>query len=120
MSSVYSEIILDHYRNPRNYGVLKQATKTAFFYNPLCGDAMKMEVIINDDIVQEVVFSGAGCAISQAAASLLTERIKGRPISSLIKLDESAILEMLKIQLSPIRLKCALLPLEVLRKILKD
>lgn len=81
---------------------------------------MRMDLVTKNDKIQKIAFSGSGCAISQAAASLLTERIKGKKISSLINLDQSAILDMLKIELSPIRLKCALLPLAILRKIIKN
>lgn len=116
--SIYQEIILDHSRNPKNYGEIKNPTKTFSLNNPLCGDQIKIDVIIQDNKIRNIAFSGQGCVISKASASLLTEYVKGKKISSLIKLDKSIILDMLGIELSPARLKCALLPLEVLRKVI--
>lgn len=115
--SLYQEIILDHYRNPRNHGTIKNPTRTAFLYNPLCGDRITIDVIVDNGTIKDIVFSGSGCVISQAAASLLTDHVKNKKISSLLNLDQSAILYMLGIKLGPVRLQCALLPLQVLRNI---
>lgn len=120
MSSVYSEIILDHYRNPRNYGTLTKPTQTFALYNPLCGDRMRMDIAIKNDTIQKIAFSGSGCAISQAAASLLTERVKGKKISHLRKMPSSVMLKLLGITLNPVRLKCALLPFEALKNIINS
>lgn len=116
MASFYKEIILDLYKNPRNYGRLKNPTNRAFLFNPLCGDKIRMELIVKKGEVKEIKFSGQGCAISQASASLLTEFSKKKKISQLKKIDEKKVLEMLGIEVGPARLKCALLPLLVLRK----
>lgn len=116
--SIYQEIILDHSRNPRNYGEIKNPTKTYSLNNSICGDKITIDVEIKNDKIKKIAFSGQGCVISKASASLLTEYAKGKKISRLIKLDKSTILDMLGIELSPLRLKCALLPLEVLRKVI--
>lgn len=118
---VYRENILDHYRNPRNFGELKNSDATHEENNPFCGDRIRMDIRISmvngqKSMVEEIRFSGEGCAISLASASMLTEAVKDKPLNDLHKLDKDAILEMLGIQLSPTRLKCALLPLEVLHK----
>ncbi|HLC94493.1 MAG TPA: SUF system NifU family Fe-S cluster assembly protein [Patescibacteria group bacterium] len=116
--SLYQEVILEHYRNPRNFGSIARATHTARMYNPLCGDDVVLTVIIKKNTLSEVAFFGEGCAISRASASLLTEYIKGKKISDLRKVNQSVILSLLGIELSPIRMQCALLPLKALHKII--
>lgn len=116
--SIYQELILDHYKNPRNFGAIKKATKSIYLDNPFCGDKIRMDVVLKSATVTEIKFSGQGCAISQASASMLTEHAKGKKVSDLQKLNKSDILKMLGIELSPNRLKCALLPLEVIQKCL--
>ena len=116
--SLYQEVILEHYRNPRNFGSIARATHTARMYNPLFGDDVVLTVIINKNTLSEVAFVGEGCAISRASASLLTEYIKGKKISDLRKVNQSVILSLLGIELSPIRMQCALLPLKALHKII--
>ena len=81
MDSVYQEQILDHFHNPRNSGTLKSATHTADAKNPACGDKLHMELFVKNDTIEDIMFSGEGCAISQAAASLLTEQIKKQKVS---------------------------------------
>lgn len=114
--SIYREIILDHYRNPRNFGRIENPTKTVSVNNPLCGDVIHLDLLVKDDVVENVKFSAEGCAISLASASLLTEHIKGKTKDSLINIDKDFIINMLGVELSPNRLKCALLSLEALRK----
>lgn len=118
-SSLYGEIIIDHYRNPRNFGALKNPTHTFSLYNPFCGDRIIMDVVIKNKMVKKIAFSGSGCAISQAASSLLTEYAHNKKISLLITLDQSIMLDMLGIELGPVRLKCALLCFETLQRICK-
>lgn len=118
-SSLYQEVILDHYRNPRNRGTLKNPTKHYTRYNPLCGDVVTIEVMVRNGVVKEIAFSASGCAISQASVSLLTEYVKNKTISDLINIDQSVILDLLGIEISPVRLKCALLPLETLQCCIK-
>jgi nitrogen fixation protein NifU and related proteins len=112
----YREYILDHYRNPRNYGKLEQPTVHADDSNPLCGDQLGIDLLIEDERVAEVRFKGRGCAISQAAASMLSEMIEGRPLEEVTRLGKDDILEALGISISPARTKCAFLSLRVLHR----
>jgi nitrogen fixation protein NifU and related proteins len=111
----YRDYILDHYRNPRNFGHLGQVDVQAEDLNPLCGDQIRMELALDDGAVKDVRFSGKGCAISQAAASMLTERVKGMKLSDIAKLSKEAVLEDVGIGISPTRMKCAMLGLRVLK-----
>lgn len=118
--TLYQETILDHYRNPRNYGTLPRATHHGTANNPMCGDKLQMDIIVKDGMIEDVRFSGAGCAISQAAASLLTEHVKHNPVSEALVLEPSKILELLGVTLSPVRMKCGLLSWETLKKTLNN
>jgi nitrogen fixation protein NifU and related proteins len=115
MDDFYRENILDHYKNPRNHGHLDNPTATAEGVNPLCGDELSVEVLVEDGIVKDIRYDGHGCAISQAAASMLSEVVKGRPVAELSDLGKDDVLDELGIPLSPIRLKCALLSVGVLK-----
>jgi nitrogen fixation NifU-like protein len=116
MDDLYREVILDHYKNPRNHGVLDPNDFTYEDENPLCGDKLRIDVRLDENqIVTEVAFSGRGCAISQASASMLTEAIHGKALAEVLKLSKDDILDMLGIELGPVRLKCALLSLKVLK-----
>lgn len=113
---MYREVILDHYKNPRNHGTLDPADFSFEDDNPLCGDRIRMDVRVGEDNkVKEVAFSGHGCAISQASASMLTEHIIGKSLDEVKQLSKDDILELLGIELGPVRLKCALLSLKVLK-----
>jgi len=115
-SDLYKEEILDHYKNPRNFGEMTNPTVSYQEDNPLCGDRLFLQLIIDGGKVTDVRFKGEGCAISTASASLMTEYIKGKTLPELEKLRGEDVLEILGIaNLSPARLKCALLPLEGLR-----
>ena len=111
----YREYILDHYKNPRNYGRLDHPDITHEEDNPLCGDVVGMDFQIKDGVIEDIRFHGRGCAISQASASLLTERLKGVALDEAKKIDKNDVLGELGIQISPARIKCALLPLKVLK-----
>ncbi len=111
----YREYILDHYKNPRNYGRLEHPDITHEEDNPLCGDVVGMDFRIKDGMIEDIRFHGRGCAISQASASLLTERLKGIALDEAKKIDKNDVLGELGIQISPARIKCALLPLKVLK-----
>jgi len=111
----YRDFILDHYRNPRNFGRLERADAQAEDLNPLCGDQIRMELELDDGIVRDVRFSGKGCAISQASASMLTERVKGMKLADVAKLSKDVVLEDVGIGISPTRMKCAMLGLRVLK-----
>lgn len=116
MDDFYKEYILDHYRNPRNFGRIENPTATAEDLNPLCGDTIRMDVAVGDDgRVTDVKFSGKGCAISQASASMLTETIKGMKLEDVARLPQDAVLENVGIGISPTRMKCAMLGLKVLK-----
>lgn len=116
MSMDYREYILDHYRNPRNYGTLEQPDAHAEDSNPLCGDQLAIDLQIEGDRVAAVRFRGRGCAISQASASMLSEMIEGQPVADVVKLGKDDILEALGIPISPARTKCAFLCLRVLHR----
>ncbi|MDQ6876370.1 MAG: SUF system NifU family Fe-S cluster assembly protein [Candidatus Dormibacteraeota bacterium] len=111
----YREYILDHYKNPRNFGRLDDPDITHEEDNPLCGDVIGMDFRVKDGVIEDVRFHGRGCAISQASASLLTERIKGLSLDQAKKIGKEDVLGELGIQISPARIKCALLSLKVLK-----
>jgi nitrogen fixation NifU-like protein len=113
--NIYQEELLDHYENPSNYGTLPNPDISHEEDNPLCGDHIRMDLIVKDDMIAEVRFSGHGCTISQAAASMLTEKIEGKSLDEIKQLTKDDILEMIGIPLGPVRLKCALLALKVLK-----
>jgi nitrogen fixation NifU-like protein len=113
MDDFYRDYILDHYRNPRNFGHLDRADASAEDLNPLCGDQIRMELSVEDGVVKDVRFSGKGCAISQASASMLTEELKGMPLEDVAKLSKDIVLENVGIGISPTRMKCAMLGLRV-------
>lgn len=116
MDDFYRDYILDHYRNPRNYGHLEQPDAQADDLNPLCGDTIHMELKIDrDGTVSDVKFVGKGCAISQASTSMLTETIKGMKLGDVARLSKDAVLENVGIGISPTRMKCAMLGLRVLK-----
>jgi nitrogen fixation NifU-like protein len=114
---LYREVILDHYKNPRGHGVIEDADAQADGLNPLCGDEISIYVAFDDDgeTIHDVKFSGRGCAISQAATSMLVDLAKGRTATELAQMPKDELLEEIGIPLTPIRLKCALLGLGVLK-----
>jgi nitrogen fixation protein NifU and related proteins len=113
MDDIYKEYILDHYRNPRNFGHLDAPTTVAEDLNPLCGDRIRFELQVDDGTVTDVRFSGRGCAISQASASMLSESLKGRKLEDVARLSKDTVLENVGIGISPARIKCATLGLKV-------
>jgi len=116
LSSVYSEIILDYYRHPRNKGTLDHPHIKAKDSNPLCGDIIEMQLELDgNDSVKDVRFNGQGCAISQASASMLTELVNGKTLDDARNISKEEILSLIGGQLSAVRLKCALLSLKVLK-----
>jgi nitrogen fixation protein NifU and related proteins len=114
---LYREVILDHYKNPRGHGVMEDADADAEGMNPLCGDEVAIYVRFGEDAdtIDEVKFAGRGCAISQAATSMLTEMVQGKKASEVAELDKDELLEEIGIPLTPIRLKCAMLGLTTLK-----
>ena len=119
MPALYSDILLDHFRHPRNYGDLTAPDISYENLNPLCGDRIRIQVRLNDSIVEEARFKGDGCAISLAAASLLNELIRGVRIDELSNVSDDRLLTALESDIKPARIACALLPLEALRAGLK-
>ena len=117
MDQLYREVILDHYKNPRGHGALEPADAYAEGQNPLCGDEVSIFVSFEDDgdTIEEVKFSGRGCAISQASTSMLMEMVQGRTATEIAELPKEDLLEEVGIPLTPVRLKCALLGLGVLK-----
>ncbi len=118
--TLYQDQILDHYRNPRNFGSLDRATHRASASNPTCGDRLQMDIAVQNGTISDVRFSGSGCAISQASASLLTEYVKGKTVEVAQGLEPKDVLKLLGVPLSPNRMKCGLLSLETLHKTLTD
>jgi nitrogen fixation NifU-like protein len=114
-SDIYKDIILDYYRNPRNFGDLQDPDVRAKDSNPLCGDIIEMQLKIHDGRVEDLRFKGKGCAISQASASMLTETVKGKTLDEIKAFGKSDVLNLLGIDPGPTRIKCALLGLKVLK-----
>jgi nitrogen fixation protein NifU and related proteins len=112
---LYREVILDHYKNPRGHGLLEDADAQAEGQNPLCGDEITVSLAFEGDVISDVGFEGRGCAISQAATSMLTELVVGRPAADVARMPKEELLEEIGIPLTPVRLKCALLGLGVLK-----
>ncbi len=138
LGELYQELILDHYRRPRNKGKLEQPTHSAALNNPLCGDEVDLELRVQDDVIRDVRFVGRGCSISQAAASMMTQVIKDRPLPEALSLaskmsammhgDEAAahdkalgdLRALVGVARFPVRVKCALLPWNALQDALKS
>lgn len=118
--SIYREEIIDHYRNPRNKGELENPDASSHDSNPLCGDVLNIKLKISDNNISDVKFTGSGCAISQSAISMLTEKLIGMDIEEANKIDRDYIVKMLGIEISPARIKCALLSLKVLKLAILD
>lgn len=115
---LYKEIILEHFNDPQNYGVLKKADIDETLVNPLCGDEIRITAKIKGQKIKAVAFTSSGCAISKAYASLFTEMIKDKKVSVVRKMEPDAVLKSLKVCLTPARLKCALLAYFALQKAL--
>ena len=121
MDDLYRDYILEHYRRPHNFGVIDEPSATFEGANPLCGDRITLMLDLDDSgHVADVAFTGRGCAISQASASLLTDTLRGRSTDDLLHLGKDDVLDLLGIEISPARLKCALLSLDTLQRALSD
>jgi nitrogen fixation NifU-like protein len=114
--NLYQQTLMDHYRYPRNRGVLHTADFNSRIHNPSCGDSISMQGCIEGTVLKRVAFEGVGCVISQAAASLLTEAVINRSVDEIMSLDSQSIQIMLGMELGPVRFRCALLPLQALQE----
>ena len=115
MDDLYREQILEHYKKPHHWGELDDADLEFEDFNPLCGDELKVQIKVRDGKVADVGFSGHGCAISQAAASMTSDEVIGMPVEDLVRLDRDFVLDLLGIDISATRMKCALLGLKVVK-----
>lgn len=115
---LYRDEILDHYKHPHNFGVLSGATNTAHGTNPSCGDSVEIYLLVKDGIIEDVRFTGEGCALSTASASILTDFIKGKMVEDIKSVSEDILLGLLG-EINPGRMKCVLLPLSALKSVLR-
>jgi nitrogen fixation protein NifU and related proteins len=113
---IYKENILDHFRNPRNFGKVENPTIQNHVYNPVCGDKIEVSAVVDNGVIKDIKFFGKGCAISIASASMLTEKIKNMTMDELKNLKEEEILEMIGVPLGVVRMKCGLLGLKTLKE----
>jgi len=120
MPVLYSDVLLDHFRHPRNYGSIDAPDISYESFNPLCGDRIRIELKLDQATVQEARFKGDGCAISTAAASLLTELLIGTSIEQAAAISDDELISALESDIQPTRRQCALLPLEALRQGLSE
>lgn len=116
LSNLYKENILDHFKNPRNYGRLSKHTHSAQLSNSSCGDELTIDLEIKDGIIQNIGFEGRGCAISLASMSILSEMLKGKPLSEVKTFSKETLLDEIGMEVTSPRIKCALLSLETFRK----
>lgn len=117
MDDLYRDEILEHYRRPHNFGTLEEPDASVEGANPLCGDRITLMLAVGEDgRIADVAFTGRGCAISQASASMLTDEIRGRSVAEVEGLTNQVVLDLLGIEISPARLKCALLSIDTLKK----
>jgi nitrogen fixation NifU-like protein len=120
MDDLYRDYILEHYRQPHNFGTIDAPSAEYEGSNPLCGDRITLQVRVRDGKLETVGFTGRGCAISQASASLLTDEIKGKPLTDVAAFRADELLDLLGVEISPARLKCAMLSHETLRHVLDE
>jgi nitrogen fixation NifU-like protein len=120
MDDLYRDYILEHYRRPHNFGVIEDPSASIEGSNPLCGDRITLQLGVRDGVLERVGFTGRGCAISQASASLLTDEIKGKPLTDVAAFRADDLLDLLGIEISPARLKCAMLSHETLQQALSE
>lgn len=115
MNDIYMQNILDHYKDPENYGELEGADLIQEEFNPFCGDKVKVFMVVKDGVLKDVQFVGSGCAISQASMSMLSDAIKGKSVDEVLEISADDVTEMLGVELGPTRLKCALLGWQAVR-----
>jgi nitrogen fixation NifU-like protein len=120
MDDLYRDYILEHSRRPHNFGVIEDPSASIEGSNPLCGDRITLQLGVRDGVLERIGFTGRGCAISQASASLLTDEIKGKPVADVAAFRADDLLDLLGIEISPARLKCAMLSHETLQQALAE
>jgi len=119
MTDIYKENILEHYKNPKNFGSLKKPSYSGTFNNPLCGDSLIVDVILIGDTIEDIKFRGEGCAISIASSSMVYEYLKGKNINKLIKIDKAFMEKLINVKISEGRVKCLMLPVNAFNKVLE-
>ena len=115
LRDLYQEVILEHSKQPRNFRELSTANRKAEGYNPLCGDHFTVYLNVEGNSIKDIAFQGSGCAISQASASMASDELIGMPVEDLLKLDKDFVLDLLGLDISATRMKCALLSLKVIK-----
>ncbi len=118
-NSMYREHILELYKSPSNFGILENVTNEVTEYNSICGDEITIQILVKDGKISNVKFNGSGCVISLVSSSLLTEKIKGMKIIDSMKLEKKDVLKLLRVPINRSRIKCALLPIQAMKKALK-
>lgn len=119
-NELQAEIVLEHYREPHNYGTLDNPSVSLTESNPVCGDTVNLSLHVEDGVVKEVKFVGKGCSISQASASMLTDRIVGKTLEELKSMEEQSVIDMIGLKLGPSREKCALLSFNIMQKCIRE
>jgi len=116
MDELYREVLLDHYKNPHNKGVILRPNIHKEDSNPLCGDMVEIFIRLNEEKIENITFEGKGCVISQASASMLTDELKGKTLKDVQSMTREDLLDLIGLQLTPARIKCAMLPLTAIKK----
>lgn len=120
MSDIYREQLMDHYKHPHNRGRIEDAQVEITENNPMCGDVISMQLKVTDGKIEKVVFEGSACAVTIASSSVLTEALKGKSLEAAKKMTKDELLELLGVELTTSRIKCASLPLEALHKLIQN
>ena len=120
MSGIYREQLMEHYKNPKNRGRIDDAQVEVTQNNPMCGDVISMQLKVKDGIIENVVFDGSACAVTIASSSVLTDALKGKSLKEAKKMNKDELLDLLGVELTTSRIKCASLPLEAIQTLIKD
>jgi len=119
MDSIYREQLMEHYKNPQNRGKMDNAQVEVVGNNPLCGDEISMQLKVEDSKIKDIMFDGSACAVTVASSSILTEAIKGKSLEEAKKMSKEELLDLLGVELTTSRVKCASLPLEALHNLIQ-
>jgi len=120
MSGIYREQLMEHFKNPKNRGKIDDAQVEVTQNNPMCGDVISMQLKVKDGIIENVVFDGSACAVTIAASSVLTDALKGKSLKEAKKMSKDKLLDLLGVELTTSRIKCASLPLEAVQTLIKN